>query len=108
MHRAASLVMLMYFLKAYIPNLVENGPVVSYKSKFQFSYVNDLGLRLINDLDLEYLYTSSTEFCICIYKLSGHRLVKFPTIFTVFTFSYRKTEVTQPDIADRGQQRVNF
>ena len=54
MHRAAILVMLMYFLKAYIPNLVENGPVPSYKSKFQFLYVNDLGLRSRNDLDLQY------------------------------------------------------
>ena len=30
------------YLKAFIQNLVENGPVVSEKSKFQFSNVNDL------------------------------------------------------------------
>ena len=37
-----------------IQNLVKNGPVVSEKSKFQFSNVNDLGPRSINDLDLQY------------------------------------------------------
>ena len=57
MHRAAILVMLIYFLKAYIPHLVENGPVPSYKSKFQFSYVNDLEPRSRSDLDLQYSHT---------------------------------------------------
>ena len=47
--------------KAYIQNIVENGPVVSEKSKFEFSYVNDLGLRSKNDLDLEYSH-NCTEF----------------------------------------------
>ena len=28
------------YLKAYKQNLIKNGPVVSEKSKFQFSYVN--------------------------------------------------------------------
>ena len=35
-----------------IQNLVENGPVVSEKSKS--SYVNDIGPRSRNDLDLQY------------------------------------------------------
>ena len=39
---------------ADIQNLVKNGPVVSEKSKFQFSNVNDLGLRSRNDIDLQY------------------------------------------------------
>ena len=38
----------------YIQNLVKNGPVVSEKSKFYFSYVNDLGPRSINDTELKY------------------------------------------------------
>ena len=39
---------------ADIQNLVKNGTVVSEKSKFQFSNVNDLGPRSRNDLDLQY------------------------------------------------------
>ena len=45
------------YLIAVIQNLVKNGPVVSEKSKFQFSNVNDLGPRSINDLDLQYSQT---------------------------------------------------
>ena len=43
-------------LKAYmyIQNLVINDPVVSEKSKFQVSYLNDLGPRSRNDLDIQY------------------------------------------------------
>ena len=42
------------YLIADIQNLVKNGPVVSEKSKFQFSNVYDLGPRSRNDLDLQY------------------------------------------------------
>ena len=42
------------YLIVDIQNLVKNGPVVSEKSKFQFSNVNDLGPRSRNDLDLQY------------------------------------------------------
>ena len=42
------------YLIADIQNLVKNGLVVSEKSKFQFSNVNDLGPRSRNDLDLQY------------------------------------------------------
>ena len=45
------------YLKAYIQNLFKNGHVVSEKSKFQFSYENDLGLRPRNDPDLQYSHT---------------------------------------------------
>ena len=45
------------YLKPYIQNLVKNGPVVSEKSHFCFSYVNDLGQRSRNDNDLEYSHT---------------------------------------------------
>ena len=37
-------------------NLVKNGPVVSEKSQFEFSYVNDLGPRSRNDPDLQCMY----------------------------------------------------
>ena len=76
MQRAAILVMLMYFLKANIPNLVENGPVLSYKSKFQFSYVNDL----------HYLNRFQVTGCNSSEKSK------------VFTFFYRKTLVTKFDL----------
>ena len=39
---------------ADIQNLVKNGQVVSEKSTFQFSNVNDLGPRSRNNLDLQY------------------------------------------------------
>ena len=42
------------YSKACIQNLVKNSPVVSEKSKFQFSNVNDLGPMSGNDLDLQY------------------------------------------------------
>ena len=42
------------YLKAYIQNLIKIGPVVSEKSKFEFSYVDDLGPRSRYDIDLEY------------------------------------------------------
>ena len=42
------------YLIADIQNLVKNGPVVSEKSKFQFSNVNVLGPRSRDDLDLQY------------------------------------------------------
>ena len=33
---------------------VENGPVVSEKSRLKFSYVNDIEPRSRNDIDLQY------------------------------------------------------
>ena len=60
------------FLKDYIQSLVENGPVVSEKSKFLFSLVNDLGPRSKNDLDLRYshIFINSS---ICLHQPS-HRI----------------------------------
>ena len=54
------------FLKVYIQNLVKNGPVVSKKSKFKFSYVNGIGPRSRNDLDLQYSYTFTNSIS-CLY-----------------------------------------
>ena len=41
------------YLIADIQSLVNNGPVVSEKSKIQFSNVNNIGPRSINDIDLK-------------------------------------------------------
>ena len=43
--------------RAYIQNYVKNGPVVSEKSKFSFSFVTDLGPRSKNYLDFQYSHT---------------------------------------------------
>ena len=45
------------YLKAFIQNLVQNGPVVSEKIQFEFLYVRDLGPRSSNNLDLQYSHT---------------------------------------------------
>ena len=42
------------YLKAFIKNLVQIGKVVSEKIRFELLYVNDLGPRSRNDLDLQY------------------------------------------------------
>ena len=44
-------------MKAFIQNLVQNGPVVSEKIRFEFLYVHDLGPWSSNDLDLQYSHT---------------------------------------------------
>ena len=48
------LIFISLFLKAFLSYLVTNGPAVSEKNKSSFSYLNDLGVRSRNDLDLEY------------------------------------------------------
>ena len=75
------------------------GKVVSEKIHFEFLYVDDLGPRSSNDLDLQYLH-------IFIYSI---RCLLLPTLrslaaivsekSTVFTFSYRKDYVTKFDLA---------
>ena len=45
------------YLKAFIQNLVQNGPVISEKIGFEFLYIHDLGPRSSNDLDLQYSHT---------------------------------------------------
>ena len=78
------------YMKASIQNLVQNGPVVSEKIRFEFLYVHDLGPRSSNDLDLQYSHTF-------IKSISGLYLPTFRSQAsivseksTVFTFSYRK------------------
>ena len=54
------------YLKAFIQNLVQNGSVVSEKIRFNFLYVQDLGPRSRNDLDLQYSHTFIKSFS-CLY-----------------------------------------
>ena len=42
------------YLQAYIQNFAENDPVVTEKKQVTFSYVNDLGPRSRNYIDLQY------------------------------------------------------
>ena len=87
------------YLKAFKQNLVQIGKVVSEKIRFEFLYVNELGPRSSNDLDLQY----SPTF---IYSIRCLLLPTFRPLAaivseksTVFTFSHRKAYVTKFDLA---------
>ena len=72
------------YLKAFIQNLVQNGPVVSEKIQFEFLYVHNLGPRSSNGLDLQYSHR-------CLLQLNFRSLAAIVSEkSTVFTFSYRK------------------
>ena len=78
------------YLKAFIQNLVQNGPIVSEKIRFEFLYVHNLWPRSSNDLDLQYSHTFMKSIS-CLYLptfRSQASLVSEKS--TVFTFSYRK------------------
>ena len=78
------------YLKAFIQNLVQNGPVVSQKIWFDFFYVHDLGPRSRNDIDLQYSHTFMKSIS-CLYLptfRSQGSIVSAKS--TVFTFSCRK------------------
>ena len=83
--------------KAYIQNLVTNGPVVSEESKFLFSCVNDLEPRSRNDLDLECSLTLINSIS-CLHLLNFRSQAAIVSEKTVFTFSYRKDQVTKFDL----------
>ena len=72
------------YLKAFIQNLVQNGPVASEKIQFEFLYVHDLGPRSRNDHDLQYSHR-------CLLQLTFRSQAAIVSEkSTVFTFSYRK------------------
>ena len=78
------------YLKAIIQNLVQNGPVVSEKIRFEFLYVRDLGPRSSNDLDLQYTHTFIKSIsCLFLPTFRSQALIVSETS-TVFTFSYIK------------------
>ena len=71
---------------ADIQNLVKNGPVVSEKSKFQFSNVNDLGPRSRNEFDLKFSHTFITSISFLHLSTFRSQAAIVPEISTVFTF----------------------
>ena len=79
------------YLKAFKQTLVQIDTVVSEKIQFDFLYVQDLGPRSRNDLDLKYSH-------IFIYSIRCLLLLTFRSLaaivsekITVFIFSYRKS-----------------
>ena len=87
------------YLKAFIQNLVQNGPVVSEKIRFEFLYVRDLGPRSSNDLDLQYSHTFIKSIR-CLYLPTFRSQASIVSEkSTVFTFSYRKALVSKFDLA---------
>ena len=60
------------YLKAFIQILTQNGTVVSEKIWFEFLYVNDLGPRSKNDLDLQYSHTFMKSISCLYLPTSGH------------------------------------
>ena len=76
--------------ESFHTKLVQNGSVVSEKIRFVFSYVNDLGPRSRNDLDLQYSHTFIESFR-CLYLPTFRSQTSIVAEkSTVFTFSYRK------------------
>ena len=87
------------YLIAYIQNLVKNCPVVSVKSKFKFSNVNDLEPRSRNDLDHEYSHTFINSISCLHLPTFWSQAAIVSEKSTVFTFSYRKAYVTKVGLA---------
>ena len=85
--------------EAFIQSLVQIGTVVSEKILFEFLYVHDLGPRSRNDRDLQYshifIYSIRCQFLLTFRSLAAIVSEKS----TVFTFSYRKAQVTKFDLA---------
>ena len=78
------------YLKAFIQNLVQNGPVVSEKIRFEFLYIHDLGPRSSNYLDLKYSHTFM-KLISCLYLPTFRSQASIVSEkSTVFTFSNRK------------------
>ena len=69
------------------------------KASFNFLYVNYLGPRSRNDLDLEYSHTFKNSIsCVHLPNFRSQAAIVSEK-FTVFTFSYRKAQVTKFDLA---------
>ena len=78
------------YLKAFIQNLLQNGPVISEKIRFEFLYVHDLGPRPSNDIDLQYSHTFMKSIS-CLYLPTFRSQASIVSEkSTVFTFSRRK------------------
>ena len=75
------------YLKDFIQNLVQNGPVVSEKNWFEFLYVHDLGPRSRNDLDPKYSHIFMKSIS-CLYlptfRSQASIVYEKSTVFTFF------------------------
>ena len=87
------------YLKAFIQYLVQNGTVVSEKIWFEFLYVHDFGPRSRNDLDLQYSLAFINLIRCLLLPTFRSLAAKVSEKSTVFTFSYRKAQVTKFDLA---------
>ena len=87
------------YLKAFTQNLVQIGTVVSEKIQLEFLYVHDLGPRSRNDLVLQYSqYFICSKRCLLLLPFRSLAAIVSEKS-TVFTFSYRKAQVTKFDLA---------
>ena len=81
------------YLKAFIQNLVQIGTAVSEKIGFEFLYVQDLGPRSINDLDLQCSYTFIHSFR-CLLLLTFRSLAAIVSeksnVFTFYAANFEK------------------
>ena len=85
-------------MKAFINNLVQIGTVASEKIRFEFLYVNNLGPRSRNDLDLQYSLTFIKSFrCLLLPTFRSLDAIVSEKS-TVFTFSNGKAHVTKFDL----------
>ena len=79
------------YLKAFIQNLVQNGPVVFEKIQFEFLYVHDLGPRSSNDLDLQYSHTFMKSIsCLYLPTFRSQASIVSEKIHCFHFFLYRK------------------
>ena len=78
------------YLKAFIQSFGQIGTVVSEKIQFEFLYVQDLGPRSRNNLDLQYshifIYSIRCLLLLALISLAAIASEKS----TAITFSYRK------------------
>ena len=80
-------------------NLVKSGPVVSEKHVFLFSYVNSLGPRSRNDIELQYSHNFIISMsCLHLPTLRSQAAIASEKS-TVFTFSYKKAYVSTFELA---------
>ena len=78
------------YLKAFIQNLVQNGPVVSEKIRFECLYVHDPGPKSSNDLDLQYSHTFMKSIS-CLYLPTFRSQASIVSEkSTIFTFPLEK------------------
>ena len=79
------------YLKAFIQNLVKNSQVVYEKSMCSFSYINGLGPRSRNNLDLQHSHTFINSISCLHLPTFRSQAAIVSEKSSVFTFSHRKS-----------------